>query len=399
MHPTHFLHKVVSLRCQNIHKRRLNVLFDSVRALVDGSKLSLLGLGRNLRGKSKTKHQIKRIDRMLGNKNLHSERQKIYQETIKLVWGNAKRPLVLVDWSGLTPCGEFFMIKASTPVGGRSMTLYEETHLEKHYDSPRVNKRFLVTLKSLFPKDCRPIIVSDAGFRNPWFKFVKSLGWDFVGRVRGQTLLRKDKEQIWRRRNTLFNQASRKAKHLGEFELAKTNPLKCQLFLAKNKQKNRIKQNLRGHRVRCSVSLKHSKREREPWLIATSLKGETPPKKIIAIYKTRMQIELSFRDLKNQRYGFSFSESRSRCKERFDILLMVAMLGTLAVWLAGKIAENNNFQLNFQTNSIKYRRVLSIFYLGRQVLKSQKEKRPSCSYRHLVKTLHELNCITTAYAF
>ena len=63
MHPVEQLFNVIRKTCQSIHKRRLDSLFIATRALLNGKKLSLSGLGRNISSSSKTKHCIKRIDR------------------------------------------------------------------------------------------------------------------------------------------------------------------------------------------------------------------------------------------------------------------------------------------------------------------------------------------------
>jgi len=49
----------------------------------------------------------------------------------------------------------------------------------------------MTKLKMMLPKSCKPIIVTDAGFRIPWFQLVESLGWDFIGRVRNRTFCKK----------------------------------------------------------------------------------------------------------------------------------------------------------------------------------------------------------------
>ncbi|WP_257999783.1 transposase, partial [Xanthomonas oryzae] len=46
---------------------------------------------------------------------------------------------------------------------------------------------FLQQLRALIPDDVRPILVTDAGFRTPWFRAVSAMGWDWVGRLRGRT--------------------------------------------------------------------------------------------------------------------------------------------------------------------------------------------------------------------
>lgn len=41
----------------------------------------------------------------------------------------------------------------------------------------------------LTPEGCRPILVADAGFRSTWFMQVEAIGWHWVGRIRGRTLV------------------------------------------------------------------------------------------------------------------------------------------------------------------------------------------------------------------
>ena len=45
------------------------------------------------------------------------------------------------------------------------------------------------------------------------------------------------------------------------------------------------------------------------------------------------------------------------------------MLASTVAWLVGLAAERMNLHYNFQANSVKNRRVLSLFFLGCQVIK------------------------------
>jgi hypothetical protein len=360
-----FLFNLIRNACQSIHKRRLDCLQAATEALFEGKKLSLVALGRRLKSEAKTKHCIKRMDRLLGNIKINSERILIYKFIANILIGTKKNPVILIDWSGLTKCGKYLMIRAAVPLGGRAITIYEEVHPEKDYDNRRVNTKFLHTVKEVLPAHCSPIIVTDSGFKNPWFKAVEDLGWHWIGRVRSKTQFRQEGSRDWIPVNELHKKATRKARFIGTVHLAKSNPLLCNFFLYKEKRKNRRHVNLRGHRVRCSVSLKHARREREPWLLASSLpKQNGLAKKIVKIYKTRMQIEESFRDIKNPRFGFSLSETRSRGINRFNVLLLIGALGSLGAHMLGKIAKNMSKHYSFQSNTVRNKNVLSLFFLG-----------------------------------
>ena len=368
MRPIERFFNIVRTTCQSIHKRRLDCLFAAANALINGKKLSLAGLGRNLESSAKTKHCIKRIDRLLANKKLSNELILIYQNMARFFLSYPRKILILVDWSPLTRCGQFQLIRAAIPMGGRAITIYEETHLEKDYEKQEIHSQFLLKLKEVLPEKCCPIIVTDAGFKNPWFKAVQDLGWDWVGRIRGRTKYRWQGSKKWMNASDLHEKATLKERFLGVVELAKSNPIVCSFYLFTQKKKHRVHLNLQGHRVRCSSSQKHARREREPWLIASSLTyTHNSAKKIIKIYKTRMQIEESFRDIKNQRNGFSMSEARTKDTHRFNVLMLIGALAYFAMYLIGKIAQNMNIHHDFQSNTIKNRPVLSTFFLGCEV--------------------------------
>ena len=279
------------------------------------------------------------------------------------------RPIIAVDWSGLTKCGEYHFLRAAVAVGGRTLTLYEQTFHISEYGKHKTHKDFMSGLRKVIPSDCKPIIVSDAGFRNNWFRLVTSCRWDFIGRIRHNTQCKPLIGGEWFPIKNLYIHASTNAKFIGEVLLAKTNPLCCYFHLIKQKKKYRIKRNLIGKKIQCSVSLKHAKRGNEPWLIATSLDAELfSAKQVMVIYKKRMQIEEAFRDLKNHRNGFNLRQCRSFSKERLNIALLIAALAMFLLWIIGIAAKQENLHYSFQSNTVRNRNVLSNYIIGWQVL-------------------------------
>ncbi|AXG63880.1 hypothetical protein DPQ29_25780 (plasmid) [Escherichia coli] len=73
------LHDSLYQFCPELHLKRLNSLTLACHALLDCKTLTLTELGRNLPTKARTKHNIKRIDRLLGNRHLHKERLAVYR--------------------------------------------------------------------------------------------------------------------------------------------------------------------------------------------------------------------------------------------------------------------------------------------------------------------------------
>ncbi len=81
------------------------------------------------------------------------------------------------DWSDLKPDKSWCLLRAAVPVGGRTLTLLDMVVPGKQQGSPGAEKRFLQQLRALVPDDVRPILVTDAGFRTPWFRAVSAMGW------------------------------------------------------------------------------------------------------------------------------------------------------------------------------------------------------------------------------
>ena len=87
------------------------------------------------------------------------------------------------------------------------------------------------------------------------------------------------------------------------------------------------------------------------------------PKKLVNIYRKRMQIEETFRDLKTPVYGFSLRHSRTRSLARMDILLLIALLVPHPFWWVGLFGVANKLYRQFQANTVKTRSVLSIVWM------------------------------------
>ena len=369
MHATELLHDLFDNACHSIDTRLRRTLFEAAETLTRCKQLSICALGRSLNRKAKVKHTIKCVDRLFGNKSLHQKSGLIYQAMANVLLKNNLRPIIIVDWSGLTPCGAFYFLRASIAAKGRSITLLDQAYPLKKYSKESTHREFLNTLKTLLPKECKPIIVTDAGFRNSWFKLVLRAGWDFIGRVRNITQYSESGKKPWIPIKSLYKLATRKPRYVGNVTLSRSTPLNCSFYLTKNKKKNRIKRNLAGKKVQCSVSKKHELNAREPWLIASSLvKDEISPRRIIDIYAKRMQIEEEFRDLKNTRHGLGLRHCRSFTVHRLNVALLVAALAMIILWVYGTAALNQNMHYSFQANTIKKRRVLSRVMIGWQVL-------------------------------
>jgi len=213
-----------------IHQKRLNTFALLVDGLLHTKQLSVTELGRGLPTPNKIQEisGIRRADRFIGNEHIHDELQAVYVKLSTLLIGRNKRPKIIVDWTHI-PNTNFYAIRAALVTKSRALTLYEEVHVEKNYGTVAVENKFLDALYQILPADCQPIIITDAGYRSPWFIKVISLGWNYVGRVRG-THNFFDGEK-WISCTALHSKANKRAKCLGEIKLSRKHKIPAYLYL------------------------------------------------------------------------------------------------------------------------------------------------------------------------
>lgn len=316
------------------------------------------------------KHKIKRMDRLAGNPHLIQERKAIYGAITQWLLKGLPMPIILIDWSDLTQDLSQQLLRAALPVGGRSLTLYEEIHPLSKLGNRRVQHRFLQTLQSLLPADVCPLIVADSGFRVPFYREVEKLGWHWLGRIRSRDLVTvKQPRDQWIPAKSLYRQATRKPRCLGLAWWVRSNPLLGPLVAVYHKPKGRVDPTRSGQRIRGKCSRKHAKREREPWLLVTSLSLQhCTAKQVVQWYKTRMQIEEGFRDTKSAYYGLGLANESRIQQQRLANLVLVAALTSLLLWLIGTALKGTDINKRVQVNTVENRSVYSAIFLARIIL-------------------------------
>lgn len=359
---------IVRLLCRPclelVHATRLTTVLAAVEAIVCARRLSVTSVGRAVAGRTFPKHGIKRIDRLLSNPRMWLDRFKYFRGLASVVIGSCPRPVVLIDW---TKCvGGQHALAAAVPVGGRAVPIYIEVHPEARLYHHLVHRAFLRALQRILPEGCQPILVSDAGFQGPFFREVLALGWDYIGRVRGLAKARFE-DRRWVTVFELYDRATTTPTSLGPARLYKCSKrLHTTLVLirARRRQTPHPWQHQWGHENGIPSSTITACKD--PWLLATSLDAE--PARITSIYSKRMQIEETFRDAKNHRFGWSLRFVRSRDTQRLEVLLLLMVLAMAAVTLLGAAATRDQRHRRYQANTVRHR-VFADFTLGVEILK------------------------------
>lgn len=370
MHAATILHRIFFQRCPGIHAKRLAALLAAVESAASGYRLTLSDLGRGIPGKVAVKHNIKRMDRLLGNPWLHREMAVFYEALTRECLDGVKAPLIVVDWSDLTADRNWQLLRASVALEGRSVTLYEEVHPLKNLMSRSVHKAFLKRLSAMLPGGCSPTLVTDAGFRGTWFKLVNLMGWQWIGRIRNRDMVCPADGGSWAGCTTLYPRATATAQSLGSYRYVRSNPVPCRLVLVKRTPKGRHKRTCQGKTARSRHSLKNAHTQRDPWLLAVSPRlDHLSAQAAVAVYAQRMQIEESFRDLKSERFGLGFSANRSTQPKRLGVLLLIACLASFVLRLIGEVARTRQLEFQFQSNTRRSRHVLSAITLALELVR------------------------------
>jgi len=368
MHANSIITRVLGCCWCGLHAKRAQALRAAVLSLVMGAAVSLSGIARGVQSPVMMRHRIKRIDRLLGNRARWAQRGALY-EALSARWlTGVERLLIVVDWSDMTADQKWHVLRASVAVEARSVTLYEEVHPQKHYGHRRIHKRFLERMARMVPAGSQVIVMTDAGFRSSWFQLVAAHGWEWLGRIRNRDLVR-GADGAWRAGKSFYPCATTSARDLGQFTYVRSNPIDCRLTLIKQLPKGRHRRNIYGKKRKARQSTKNAARQREPWLLASSIGLQhLGAQAIVKLYAQRMRIEQAFRDVKNPRLGMGLSTARSRDRIRLEMLLLVAHLAIFVLRLIGEAAKQQQLELQFQSTNRQQHREISVMTLARRLI-------------------------------
>lgn len=352
-----------------MHAARWRTLCDICEAAIRGNGLSLSRLACGTARAIALRHRIKCVDRLLGNRILHRERQVVYQALAHRWLSDLPQLLIVVDWSSLSADMQWHWLRASVVVDGRSLTLYEEVHPRRHLGNRGVHRRFLDRLALILPATAQaPIIMTDAGFRTTWFQLAAHHHWHWIGRIRNREFVRHE-ESDWFPAKDLYAQARTEPQDLGAYRSARSNPITARLVLVAQPRQGRKCCYRSGKERRDSQRKKIAACQREPWLLSCSPGlAHLGAHAIVNLYAQRMRIEQQFRDTKSCALGLGLRQARSSGAARLQMLLLIAHVATLAKRLIGEAARACNLQLQLMSTNRRDRPEISVMTLASRVI-------------------------------
>ena len=161
-----------------------------------------------------------------------------------------------------------------------------------------------------------------------------------IGLVRGLTQVRLVGEQEWMPVQAFAEMEDGQLLDLGLCEISKTQPQRARLVVCKRPPRGRKDRDAHGRPRRSSAARAHARGAREPWVLAVSpALAELSAEEVVRDYARCMQIEESFRDLKDPRHGAALRHALTRKAPRMEILILLHALASVLAWWRGLLAR------------------------------------------------------------
>ncbi len=300
--------------------------------------VGLIGQGLALARGRLTKHAVKQVDRLLSNKGIDVDALLVHW--VPYVVGRRDSITVAMDWTEFDADGQATIMLSMLSRHGRATPLVwlsvDKATLKNRRNS--YEYQVLVRLAAILPADVRVRIVADRGFGDQklYQVLTEELKFDFVIRFRGNIAV-----------TAADGEMRAAADWVGVGGRART---------------------LRGACVTAdaypvaTVVCVRAKGMKEPWCLAASSADE-PARALIGLYAKRWEIEGSFRDTKDLRFGMGLGCMHVSTPERRDRLWLINAFAVVLLTLLGAAGEALGYDRYLKTNTTK-RRTHSLFRQG-----------------------------------
>lgn len=346
---------------KGMRRSRMKTLSAIIPAAMSLFGVGILALGRAMQTNTTCKHNIKRVNRFLGNTALEVEA--LARGIFELFAPDVARVLVLADW---TDVANGKLLVFSLPANGRSIPFFTKTVAKKAGKGAiiRAENEALAALQRICRK-CRDVtIVADRGFGNKrWISTAKQLGFHFVQRVSGvffadtEHYIGKLDEMVLRRRARVCD--------WGYGILGEDAIIRGRLITAFDPD------------------------AKEPWYLITDL-DDASKNEVVNIYRRRWWIETTFRDNKNRDWGLGLSNVVLKDHRRYERLFYIVTLAFIFLSAHGAEAEAQGFDKGCKANTRKVR-VLNLLRLGHIFIRQQ-----GAQLENALSALRQLATLTRA---
>lgn len=320
---------------KGMRRSRAKTLADIVPAAMELDGVGVLSLGRAMATATTCKHNIKRVNRFLGNEAIEAEA--LAQGIFEAFAPATGRVEVLADWTDV-PNGK--MLVFSLPANGRSIPFFVQVAPKQAGEGGmiRAENEGLAALARICRNRSGVVIVADRGFGNQrWVPCALRLGFHFVQRVAGAFWA--ETEGYIGKLGEMNLRGGARLRDWGRGTLGEDEAIRGRLVTAFDPE------------------------AKEPWYLITDL-DEASVKEIVGIYRRRWWIETTFRDKKNRDWGLGLGSVFLKDYRRYERLFYIVTLAFIFLSAHGAAAEARGLDKGYKANTRKVR-VLNLLRMGR----------------------------------
>lgn len=326
-----------------IHKKRVLALSLATVGVCHTGRLTVAEAGRSLAavtGKS-PKHCIKQIDRFLGGDGL--DLVVAFPPFVRMVVGDRKELFVAMDWTDYAVNDQATVVLSVVTPYGRATPLVWKTVSKRGLKGKRngYEDDVLHQLREILGPDVKVTVLGDRAFGDVelYEMLQKRLGWDFIIRFRGVIEVVDQDGEVRRANEWVPGDGT---------AVCIERPFVTQ---------DRVE-------VPAVVCVRRP-RMKDDWCLATS-RTDLSADENASWYGRRFTIEESFRDEKDDRYGWGLRETDIADPAKRDRLLFVVTLARVLLTALGAAGEQLGLDVRLRANTERKKRTHALLTQGRQ---------------------------------
>jgi hypothetical protein len=332
---------VSSLYAGDLHAKRVLLLANAATGVLASGSLAVHAIGQGLAHVQGTlrKHGVKQVDRLLSNQGI--EVWGFFTHWVPYIIGSRNEVVVALDWTSFTNDEQDTIVLSMLTHHGRATPVLWKTvkpsTLKGHqtqYEDALVHR-----LREVIPEGVKVTVVADRGFAAcKLFAFLnEELGFGYVIRLKDHYYVTNAKGE--RRKAAQGVGATGRARTLRDATVTDSN----------------------GYQAATVVCVR-DKAMKDSWcLVASDRNGAA--RTLIGYYAERWGIEISFRGIKDKRFGMGLFATRVSKPERRDRLLLLSAFAIALLSLLGAAGESLGYDRWLKANTAK-RRTHSLFRQG-----------------------------------
>lgn len=340
------VHKFVQdLAGDVLHPKQVDSLAHAVVGAIHADVASITAIGRAAARAREVseKHSIKQVDRMLANSKVDAS--EIMQHVIPVLVSGRSRIVVAVDWTEFASNGHSTVAVSMITEHGRATPLMWLTVASKKLKKRRsqFEDRVLWRLRLAVPEHVLVTVLADRGFADTglFWTLKEKMRFDYVIRFKAGTFVESSEGD---------------ARPAGD-------------WVPSNGQARRLDQPLmtrKRRRVPAVVCVKRAGMK-ESWCLVTSLADGTA-EEIVQLYSRRFDIEHTFRDQKDWRFGLALDHMTLGTPGRRDRMLLVLALATMFSVIVGAAGEQVGLDRTLRANTETRKRTHSLLRQGHEYM-------------------------------